>query len=124
MLHIHLLDRRSIVSLMILACLALWGSVHRTWALNLRDDKHPSPLAIGSLAPDFRLPGVDGKVHSLDEFRNARALAVIFTAVHCPTAEVYEERIKKLVAEYRPKGVAFVGIQPNSPLSLRLDEMG
>ena len=88
------------------------------------DDKHPEPLAIGSSAPDFHLPGVDGKTHSLAEFGGSKVLVVIFTAVHCPTAEVYEGRMKKLVADFRPKGVSFVVIQPNSPLALRLDEMG
>ncbi|MEN3331780.1 MAG: hypothetical protein V7641_1145 [Blastocatellia bacterium] len=88
------------------------------------DDNHPTPLAIGSPAPDFRLPGVDGKTYSLASFKNSKVLVVIFTAVHCPTAEVYENRIKKLVADYRERGVAFVVIQPNSPKALRLDEMG
>jgi peroxiredoxin len=88
------------------------------------DDNHPTPLAIGSAAPDFRLPGVDGKTYSLASFKNSKALVVIFTAVHCPTAEIYENRIKKLVADYRERGVAFVIIQPNSPKALRLDEMG
>jgi peroxiredoxin len=88
------------------------------------DDSHPTPLAIGSPAPDFRLPGVDGKTYSLASFKNSKALVVIFTAVHCPTAEVYEGRIKKLAADYRERGVAFVVIQPNSPKALRLDEMG
>src|SRR6185369_2627195 len=68
--------------------------------------------------------GVDGKTYSLANFKNSRALVVIFTAVHCPTAEVYENRIKKLVADYSARGVAFVVIQPNSPKALRLDEMG
>ena len=67
---------------------------------------------------------MDGKTYSLASFKNSKALVVIFTAVHCPTAEVYENRIKKLVADYRERGVAFVVIQPNSPKALRLDEMG
>jgi len=84
----------------------------------------PKPLAIGSPAPDFRLPGIDGKTYSLADFKDAKVLVIIFTAVHCPTAEIYEGRIKKLVADYRDKGVAFAVIQPNSPKGLRLDEMG
>ena len=84
----------------------------------------PPTLAIGTPAPDFQLPGIDGKAYSLADFREARLLAVIFTAVHCPTAEVYEGRIKKLVSDYGDRGVAFVVIQPNSPKALRLDEMG
>jgi peroxiredoxin len=93
-------------------------------ARQIVDSNHPAPLAIGSAAPDFHLPGVDGKTYSLDSFKDSKVLAVIFTAVHCPTAEVYENRIKQLVADYTPKGVAFVVIQPNSPKGLRLDEMG
>jgi peroxiredoxin len=85
---------------------------------------HPPPLAIGSPAPDFSLPGIDGKTYSLASFNDAEALAVIFTAVHCPTAEVYEGRIKKLVADYQAKGVAFAVIQPNNAKAVRLDEMG
>jgi peroxiredoxin len=93
-------------------------------ARQLVDSSHPAPLAIGSAAPDFNLPGVDGKTYSLDSFKDSKVLAVIFTAVHCPTAEIYENRIKQLVADYTSKGVAFVVIQPNSPKGLRLDEMG
>ncbi len=88
------------------------------------DDNGPPTLAIGAPAPDFKLPGVDGKSYSLADFKDNKVLVVIFTAVHCPTAEIYEGRIKKLVADYRPRGVAFVVIQPNSPKALRLDEMG
>jgi peroxiredoxin len=84
----------------------------------------PPVLAIGSPAPDFRLPATDGKTYSLEDFRDGKALVIIFTAVHCPTAEIYEGRIKKLVSDYRDRGVAFVVIQPNSPKALRLDEMG
>ena len=84
----------------------------------------PAPLAIGAAAPDFTLPGVDGKSYSLASFAKSPVLVVIFTAVHCPTAEVYEARMKQLAAEYQPKGVAFAVIQPNSAKALRLDEMG
>ena len=87
-------------------------------------DDLPVALAIGAEAPDFTLPGVDGKSYSLASFASSPVLVVIFTAVHCPTAEVYEARLKQLVAEYQPKGVAFVAIQPNSAKALRLDEMG
>ena len=87
-------------------------------------EEHPATLAIGAAAPDFKLPATDGKTYSLADFSKQKVLVVIFTAVHCPTAEIYEERIKKLVADYRDRDVAFVVIQPNSPKALRLDEMG
>src|SRR6187401_3074591 len=87
-------------------------------------DVHPPPLAIGAPAPDFTLPGIDGKTYSLASFKDHKVLVVIFTAVHCPTAEVYEARIKSLVTDYTPKDVGFVVIQPNNAKALRLDEMG
>jgi thiol-disulfide isomerase/thioredoxin len=48
---------------------------------------------------------------------------LIFTCNHCPTAQAYEERIKKLAADYKDKGVALVCISSNDPCSLRIDEM-
>jgi peroxiredoxin len=84
----------------------------------------PKPLAIGSPAPDFDLPGVDGKNHKLADFKSARLLAVVFTCNHCPTAQAYEQRLKQLHADYKDKGVAVVAISPNDPLAVRLDELG
>lgn len=84
----------------------------------------PPTLALGATAPDFSLPGVDGRNWALQDFAEAKALVVIFTCNHCPTAQYYEERIKKLVADYRPRGVSVVAISPNDPKSVRLDELG
>jgi peroxiredoxin len=84
----------------------------------------PQPLPIGAKAPDFSLPGVDGKTYSLNDFAGAKILVIIFTCNHCPTAQAYEERIKQLVTDYQSQGVAVVAISPNDPLSVRLDELG
>jgi peroxiredoxin len=81
-------------------------------------------LAIGADAPDFRLPGVDGRTYTLKDFADAKVLVVVFTCNHCPTANAYESRIKKLDADYRDKGVALVAISPNDPKAVRLDELG
>ena len=84
----------------------------------------PPTLALGSAAPDFKLPGVDGKTYKLKNFSSAKILIVIFTCNHCPTAQAYEERIKKMVDDYKAKKVAFVAISPNDPKSIRLNELG
>ena len=81
-------------------------------------------LPIGSPAPDFKLPGVDGKTYKLADFAQAKVLFVIFTCNHCPTAQAYEGRIARLQADYRDKGVAVVAISPNDPAAVRLDELG
>lgn len=82
------------------------------------------PLAIGAAAPEFQLPGVDGKTYGLDDFKDAKLLMVVFTCNHCPTAQAYETRIKKLHADYHGKGVALVAISPNDDKAVRLDELG
>ena len=82
------------------------------------------PLEIGAKAPDFSLPGVDGKNYQLSDFKDAPVLAIIFTCNHCPTAQAYEKRIIDLTAHYKAKGVAVVCISPNDDKALRLDELG
>jgi thiol-disulfide isomerase/thioredoxin len=84
---------------------------------------HPT-LAIGAPAPDFDLPGVDGKRYTLGSFASAKVLVLVFTANHCPTAQAYEERIEKLHADFAARGVQIVLVSPNDPLALRLDEQG
>jgi peroxiredoxin len=81
-------------------------------------------LAIGAEAPRFCLPGVDGKTYRLDDFRDAQILVVVFTCNHCPTAQAYEDRIKRLAADYKQRKVALVAISPNDPAAVRLDELG
>ncbi|MEZ4931053.1 MAG: redoxin family protein [Saprospiraceae bacterium] len=81
-------------------------------------------LEIGAAAPDFNLPGVDGKFYSLADFKDAKALVVVFTCNHCPTAQAYEERVIAVEKDYRDKGVALVAISPNSPLGLLYEELG
>jgi thiol-disulfide isomerase/thioredoxin len=82
------------------------------------------PLAIGAAAPDFKLPGVDGKDHALADYKDAKVLVVVFTCNHCPTAQSYEERLIGFYKDYHDKGVALVAINPNDPKAVRLDEMG
>jgi thiol-disulfide isomerase/thioredoxin len=80
-------------------------------------------LPIGSDAPDFTLPGIDGRSHSLQDYANARILMIIFTANHCKTAQAYEGRIMQMVKDYRDKDVAVVAIAPNDPQALSLSEL-
>lgn len=81
-------------------------------------------LEIGDSAPDFQLPGVDGKEHALKDYAEAKLLLVVFTCNHCPTAQAYEPRIIQLHADYQDRGVALVAISPNDDQAVRLDELG
>lgn len=67
----------------------------------------------GSNAPDFALPGIDGEVHRLADFRDARALVVAFICNHCPYVKAVQGRINALAREYQARGVSFVAINSN-----------
>jgi thiol-disulfide isomerase/thioredoxin len=81
-------------------------------------------LQLGEKMPPLRLPGVDGKVHTESEYAAAKMLVVVFTCNHCPTAQAYEQRIIRLDADYRDKGVKVIAVSPNDPKAVRLDELG
>jgi peroxiredoxin len=83
---------------------------------------HPI-LALGSPAPDFSLPGVDGKIHKLSDYASSPILVVVFTCDHCPIAQMYEQRIEKLYEDYGKRGVAVVAIQGNDPKATTIDEL-
>jgi peroxiredoxin len=85
-------------------------------------ETHPI-LPIGSAAPDFALPGTDGNIHRLSDYAASPILVVAFTCNHCPIAQMYEQRIERLAADYKDRGVALVAIQPNDPKALRIDEL-
>jgi thiol-disulfide isomerase/thioredoxin len=84
----------------------------------------PPTLAIGVSAPDFCLQGIDDQKHCLRDYASSKILVLVFTCNHCPTAQLYESRIKKFAADYRNRSVALVAIEANSPKAVRLDELG
>jgi peroxiredoxin len=74
-------------------------------------------LKIGSQAPDFNLPGVDGKNYSLNSFKDNKALIVIFSCNHCPYVQAYEDRIKQIQEDYKTEGVSVVAINSNEDMN-------
>jgi peroxiredoxin len=74
-------------------------------------------LPIGTAAPAFRLPDTDGRTVSLDDFKGAPALLVIFLCNHCPYVKHVRHDLARLGKEYQAKGVAVVGINSNDVLS-------
>lgn len=70
-------------------------------------------LPVGTPAPPFALPGVDGKTWSLDDFADAKALVVIFTCNHCPYAVALEDRFIALQRDLESYGVRLVAISAN-----------
>lgn len=80
-------------------------------------------LQLGSQAPEFDLPGVDGKMHSLGSFTGKPVLAVIFSCNHCPYVKAYEERMVSIQRDYSAKGVQLVAINSNDEKSYPEDSL-
>ncbi len=73
-------------------------------------------LKIDQKAPDFTgLAGVDNREHGLSDYREAKAVVVVFICNHCPVAKSYEDRLIAIQKDYKKKGVEIVAINSNSP---------
>jgi peroxiredoxin len=91
---------------------------------NLIQPQELRELKIGDAAPDFSLPGIDDKTHTLADYRGARILVIAFISNHCPDSHAAESRIKRLLADTKGQGVELVAINPNNPDGLNIAELG
>ena len=71
--------------------------------------------AFGRPAPDFALPGVDGRVWTLQDCRGDKGLLVMFICNHCPYVKAVRERIVRDCRELLGHGVHSVAIMSNDP---------
>src|SRR5271168_1549420 len=102
----------------------MWRVLILLWLALPGRAQEPHPiLALGSPAPNFELPGVDGAIHKLADYSSSPILVVAFTCNHCPIAQMYERRITQLAADYKDRGAAVVAIQPNDPKAITIDEL-
>ena len=69
--------------------------------------------AITETAPSFNLPGVDGRDHSLDDYRDAQALVLVQSCNHCPYVQAWEGRLIAIQQDYGERGVRIVAISSN-----------
>jgi len=74
-------------------------------------------IPLGTRAPGFRLPDTEGAPVSLDDFKGAPALLVVFLCNHCPYVKHVRHELARLGTEYQAKGVGVVGISANDVAS-------
>lgn len=89
-----------------------------------RKSRFNEKVHVGQKAPQFtELEGVDGKRHSLDDYKDAEVLVLAFLCNSCPVAQAYEERFRNLVRRYRGRKLAFVAINPCGGEAENLEKM-
>ena len=62
---------------------------------------------------DFTLKDFSGKSHKLSDYKDSKAVVVIYVATRCPISNAYNQRMADLYKEFKSKGVAFIGINSN-----------
>lgn len=87
-------------------------------------DENPKTLELGAKAPAFNLKGIDNKMYTLNSFKSAKILVVLFSCNHCPTAQAYEDKVINFQKKYKAKNVQLITISPNSDKAVRFDELG
>lgn len=80
-------------------------------------------LQPGEIAPDFSLPGVDGRAYCLADFAASPVLVIAFSCVHCPYVVGSEERMMRFDADYKTRGVAFVALNSNAETTYADDSL-
>jgi peroxiredoxin len=78
-------------------------------------------LPLGTQAPDFSLPNIDGRTVSLDDFKGSPALLVAFICNHCPFVKHVAPAFADLAREYQARGAAVVAINSNDATSYPAD---
>jgi peroxiredoxin len=75
--------------------------------------RHSRMLPLGTSAPEFHLPDPSGRLWSLEDVSDSRALLVAFLCNHCPYVQHILDRFVAFAHEYRPHGLAVIAINPN-----------
>ena len=71
-------------------------------------------LEIGAAVENFSLPDTDGAVKGLNDLKGKKGTLVVWLSAQCPVVKGYKDRINEIAAEYRAKGINFIGINSNA----------
>jgi peroxiredoxin len=80
----------------------------------VKTESSPQVLKTGSKAPDFKLKGVDGKAHSLQDYKS-KATLVVFICNHCPYVKARIGDVIALQGRFKPSELQVIGINSNDP---------
>ena len=70
-------------------------------------------LPLGTSAPAFSLPDVNGRIVTLADFEGKPGLLVMFLCNHCPYVKHLREELARLAREYQARGLGVVAIMSN-----------
>lgn len=71
-------------------------------------------IEVGTKLENFKLTATDGKEYSFDDLKGKNGAVIVFLSAQCPVVKAYIERIDTIAAEYKEKGINFIGINSNN----------
>ncbi len=75
-------------------------------------------FAVGKTLENFKLPDTNSKMQSFNDLKGTKGAIIVFLSAQCPVVKGYNDRINQLAADYKAKGINFIGINSNSTESL------
>jgi peroxiredoxin len=73
-----------------------------------------SGIEVGYKLENFKMVGTDGKEHTFNDLKGKNGAVIIFLSAQCPIVKAYIDRIDEIAAEYKAKGINFIGINSNN----------
>ncbi len=80
-------------------------------------------LELGTVLPPFRLPDLEGKMVSADDFASSPGLLIAFICPHCPFVRHIRHQLGRVTTEYQRRGLAVVGINSNDEVAFPQDDV-
>lgn len=75
-------------------------------------------FTIGSTVENFKLNDINGAEKSFNDLKGEKGTIVVFLSAQCPVVKLYNERLSAIAADYKAKGINFIGMNSNSTESL------
>jgi peroxiredoxin len=70
-------------------------------------------LPLGTVAPDFELPNVDGRMVDYAAAAGSRGTVVMFICNHCPFVKHVADQLAILGRDYLTRGIGFAAVSSN-----------
>jgi peroxiredoxin len=84
---------------------------------NKKQNENPEPVSAIKIS-EFTLSDIYKKEHSLSDYRDSKAILILFIATQCPVSNAYNTRMVELYNQYHEKDIAILGINSNKQESL------
>jgi len=70
-------------------------------------------LPLGTAAPDFELPNVDGRSITFADAAGPKGTVIMFICNHCPFVKHVADHLAALGRDYMPRGIGFAAVSSN-----------